>query len=186
MRNKLRTRSMLIGAVLAVLAIGALSACKPVPDTCAAIGDSYTAGPLILNQSLSPLGCLRSSSNYPHRVRPNIDVAEFRDVSCSGADTRDLFASQGVSPGPANAPQLDVLDFNTKVVTIQIGGNDIGFSNIVKDCIEMNPWGNGCKGQFVSGGHCAQDRRCPDRRQRAGRESGNLPRWLPHDPARLW
>ena len=28
------------------------------------LGDSFAAGPLIPNQSLSPLGCLRSSNNF--------------------------------------------------------------------------------------------------------------------------
>jgi hypothetical protein len=32
----------------------------------AGLGDSYAAGPLIPNQQLNPLGCLRSDHNFAH------------------------------------------------------------------------------------------------------------------------
>lgn len=150
-----RTIRQVQAAGLAVVAAAtlALTACEPpVPDTYVALGDSYTAGPLIPNQSTSPLGCLRSDKNYPHIARGYVRAAKFVDVSCSGATTSDFFAAQGVTPGPANPPQLDALGPTTKVITIGIGGNDIGFSSIVKDCVELNPLGSGCKGKFVTGG----------------------------------
>lgn len=138
--------------LLAVLATASLTACEPpVPDTYVAIGDSYTAGPLILNQSLEPLGCLRSDKNYPRVVRPKIKAAKFVDVSCSGATTTHFFNQQGVTPGP-NAPQFNSVDAFTKVLTIGIGGNDIGFSSIVKNCATLDPTSSGCKGDYVTGG----------------------------------
>jgi len=115
-----------------------------------ALGDSYTAGPLIPNQSLSPLGCLRSDRNYPHVVRPGLtDIATFRDPSCSGATTDDMANSQGVTPGP-NPPQFDSLTSDTRVVTLGIGGNDIGFSSIVENCARWNPF-DPCKDDYVIG-----------------------------------
>lgn len=110
------------------------------------------AGPLIPNQSLSPLGCLRSDKNYAHLTRPDIAVSRFTDVSCSGATTDDLYASQDVTPGPANPPQLDALDARTKVVTLGIGGNDIGFTSIVTSCAFQNPFGPGCTPTYVHDG----------------------------------
>lgn len=141
-------------ASLGVAAVGllGLTACEPPPDTYVAIGDSYVAGPLIPTQSLQPLGCLRSSRNYPRLVHPAIAAPKFRDVSCSGAQTRDLFAAQSVTPGPANPPQLDALDSMTKVVTVGIGGNDIGFSGIVQECATQNPFGDGCRATYVRDG----------------------------------
>lgn len=134
------------------LATAALGACTPAaPDTYVALGDSYVAGPLIPDQSLSPLGCLRSSRNYPALVRTQVRAAKFRDVSCSGATTRHMAETQGVTPGP-NPPQLGALDGQTKIVTLGIGGNDIGFSSIVKDCALQNPFGSGCKATFVHDG----------------------------------
>jgi len=72
-------------------------------------------------------------------------------VSCSGATTSDFFNQQGVTPGP-NPPQFNALNANTKIVTIGIGGNDIGFSSIVKNCATLDPFSKGCKGDYVVGG----------------------------------
>ncbi|MEZ5139932.1 MAG: SGNH/GDSL hydrolase family protein [Acidimicrobiales bacterium] len=147
-----RIRRLSIGAVALAAVVGlGLTSCEPAPDTYVALGDSYTAGPLILNQSLEPLGCLRSDRNYPRIAKPQIKAAKFVDVSCSGATTSDFFEEQGVTPGP-NPPQFNALNANTKVVTIGIGGNDIGFSSIVKNCATLDPFSSGCKGDYVVNG----------------------------------
>jgi hypothetical protein len=148
--RRTRWAGLAMGAIASLGAMG-LTACEPAPDTYVALGDSYTAGPLILDQSLDPLGCLRSNRNYPRVARPLVKAAKFVDVSCSGAQTEDLFRQQNVTPGP-NMPQFDALGSNTKIVTIGIGGNDIGFSSIVQNCVELNPLGSGCKGDYVTGG----------------------------------
>jgi lysophospholipase L1-like esterase len=62
-----------------------------------------------------------------------------------------MFNEQGVTPGP-NPPQLNAVDAKTKVVTLQIGGNDIGFSGIVKNCATLDPFSAGCKGDYLVGG----------------------------------
>jgi lysophospholipase L1-like esterase len=116
-----------------------------------ALGDSFTAGPLIPVQSLDPLGCLRSDHDYPHLVAPATGLPAFRDVSCSGADTGDMFNAQGVTPGP-NPPQLDALDAGTRLVTLGIGGNDIGFSEIIQSCLALLPWLTPCQDRYGAGG----------------------------------
>jgi GDSL-like Lipase/Acylhydrolase family len=58
-----------------------------------------------------------------------LGVSNFRDPSCSGAETEDMTMPQGVSPGP-NPPQFDSLAADTQLVTLGIGGNEIGFSKI--------------------------------------------------------
>lgn len=141
-------------AAVALVALGA--ACGTVdppvnPPNYVALGDSYTAGPLILPQSLDPLGCLRSGRNYPHLVAPATGM-ELRDVSCSGATTDDMTEPQGVTPGP-NAPQFDALDASTAIVTLGIGGNDIGFSGIIEDCVAVLPFGSPCTDLYTGGGH---------------------------------
>ena len=77
-----------------VLAAGAARAANYV-----SLGDSYAAGPLIPNQSLSPLGCLRSSNNYSHLAAPSIGLP-LKDPSCSGAKTNHMTEQQNVEPGP--------------------------------------------------------------------------------------
>jgi GDSL-like Lipase/Acylhydrolase family len=116
-----------------------------------AVGDSYTAGPLIPNQSLSPLGCLRSDQDYPAEIQRALGFASFADVSCSGADTGDMTAPQGVTPGP-NPPQFDALTPDTTVVTVGIGGNDIGFSSIIESCVTLNPFATPCRDRYVVNG----------------------------------
>jgi hypothetical protein len=53
------------------------------------LGDSFAAGPLILNQSLSPLGCLRSDRNFAHLAA----------ASTGRTLTDNMTASQSTSAG---------------------------------------------------------------------------------------
>lgn len=144
----MRSRVAALALALAALALLAASAAAAT-GRYVALGDSYTAGPLIPNQSLSPLGCLRSDHDYPHLVQPSLTTATFTDVSCSGATTDDMFAAQSTSIG-TNPPQLDALTADTRVVTLGIGGNDIGFSDIVVNCARLNPF-DPCKDDYVHG-----------------------------------
>ena len=116
-----------------------------------ALGDSFTAGPLIPDQTLSPLGCLRSTQDYPAEVQRALAFGQFADASCSGADTGDMTASQGVWPGP-NPPQLDRLTADTTVVTLGVGGNDIGFSSIIESCATLTPWATPFRDTYTAGG----------------------------------
>jgi lysophospholipase L1-like esterase len=115
-----------------------------------ALGDSFTAGPLIPNQHGSPIGCLRSDHNYPSLLATRLQSATFVDVSCSGADTTDMTSAQGVTLG-TNPPQFDALTADTTLVSIGIGGNDIGYTDIFETCAQLsfgNPFGSPCEDHF--------------------------------------
>jgi lysophospholipase L1-like esterase len=116
-----------------------------------ALGDSFTAGPFIPNQ-IEPYGCLKSDHNYPHLARPGLKLPAFRDASCSGAETEDMTQSQDVDPDPDPPPQFDALDANTRTVTVGIGGNDIGFSEIIENCASATPTGHPCQDRYVQDG----------------------------------
>lgn len=140
-----------VGALtLALLAVLAAYASAARADNYVALGDSYAAGPLIPSQIGPPLGCLRSSNNYAHLSAGGIGVT-LRDVTCSGATTEDMTEPQSTDLG-TNPPQLDALDEETTVVSLTIGGNDIGFSDIALSCITFNPFATPCKDQYNSGG----------------------------------
>ena len=139
-------------AAIALLAAPTPAGARKPPQSYVALGDSYTAGPLIPVQENDPLGCLRSDHNYPHLVAAALGVSTFRDPSCSGADTGDMTREQGVSPGP-NPPQFDSLDAGTQLVTLGIGGNDIGFSEITENCASPTPTGHPCQDHYVVNGH---------------------------------
>jgi lysophospholipase L1-like esterase len=133
-----------------VVALVALAAPAPATADYVALGDSYTAGPLI-PAPLAPYGCLKSNNNYAHLAAPRLGQQAFRDPSCSGAKTDHMTQQQGVTPGP-NPPQFDALDADTQVVTLGIGGNDIGFSGIAESCLSASPFGTVCKADYVHDG----------------------------------
>ena len=142
---------MRVRVVLAAMAVAAVfaGAAEAAPRY-TALGDSYAAGPLIPNP-LTPLGCLKSSNNYGRIAQRTLAFAEYRDATCSGARTDHMTATQNVSPGP-NPPQFNSLSADNTLVTLQIGGNDIGFSSIAEDCVSLNPFGSPCKNQYTAGG----------------------------------
>jgi GDSL-like Lipase/Acylhydrolase family len=114
------------------------------------LGDSYTAGPFIPNP-VPPLGCLKSDHNYPHLAAPSIGLP-LRDPSCSGARTDHMTQPQNVDPDGPNPPQFDSLGAGTTVVSVTIGGNDIGFSEIAQSCITLNPFSTPCRDKYNTGG----------------------------------
>lgn len=141
----------------ALAALVGLAAAPPAPvgsqtSSYVALGDSFTAGPLIPTQLPDPVGCFRSDHNYPHLVATALQVTEFKDASCSGAGTEDMTSPQDVDPDPDNPPQFDRLDASTQLVTIGVGGNDIGFTEIVENCATADRSGTPCQDRYVHDG----------------------------------
>ena len=138
----------LMAATLALLFVAATAARAA---NYVALGDSYAAGPLIPNPVL-PLGCLKSDHNYAHVAAPSIGLT-LRDASCSGAKTNDMTNPQNVEPDGPNPPQFNSLDASTTVVSLTIGGNDIGFSEVAESCITINPFSHPCLDKYDPGGN---------------------------------
>jgi hypothetical protein len=59
---------------------------------------------------------------------------------------------QNVEIDGPNPPQLDSLEAATEVVSLSIGGNDIGFSEIAQSCITLNPFQTPCRDKYTAGG----------------------------------
>src|ERR1700760_4871890 len=151
-RTRRVPRGRAFALVVAVMALfGAVAAANAGAATYTALGDSYAAGPLIPNQSLNPLGCFRSDHNYAH-LAASAKGLTLTDVSCSGATTADMTSAQNVEPGP-NPPQFNGLSAGTNIVSLTIGGNDIGFTEILENCITFNPFSTPCKDMYDPGGH---------------------------------
>ncbi|MEV4503907.1 SGNH/GDSL hydrolase family protein [Streptomyces klenkii] len=113
-----------------------------------ALGDSYTSGPGIPQQTGGD--CARSSVNYPALTAKALHQTSFKDVSCSGAKTDDMWRAQGDNP-----PQLNALGTGTRLVTLGIGGNDIGFGDIIGTCAQLSatdPAGAPCRTKYTEGG----------------------------------
>ena len=149
-----RSRS-LAPIALAVAAVALTTACPPPPpppDTYVAMGDSFSAGTFIANQ-IPPTGCFRSDHSYPHLAAPAVGLPKLVDVTCSGATTENMTQPQALPTGGANPPQLDALDVMTGLVTLTIGGNDVGYwSTVANGCVAASPVGTPCQDTFVVGG----------------------------------
>ncbi len=153
-----RPRSIRAGAVVAATVAAVLLAGSPagaaVPSgSYVALGDSYSSGALVPNQV--DLNCTRSDHNYPSVVRASVGSSSFTDVSCGGATTADILNPGAGELGIAVPAQVDALSTTTKVVTVGIGGNDIGFAGIITSCTELSfnsPFGSPCKDKYTAGG----------------------------------
>jgi lysophospholipase L1-like esterase len=93
------------------------------PTIYAALGDSYAAG-----EGLPPFepdagACHRSPSAYP-RVVAAEEGATLDFAACSGATVDDMLANG----------QLTSVDPASDLVTVTVGGNDVGFANVVGAC----------------------------------------------------
>ena len=140
-----RARGWAAGAVALALAAAVLA--PPTADAvggshrpvrAVALGDSYASGEGLglyrAGTDTATNACHRSTLAYPEllsatrlsRFRP------LRSVACSGATTASLLAPQPDTDAPA---QLSALTRRTRAVTLTIGGNDIGFVPILRDCI---------------------------------------------------
>lgn len=149
--GRLAVTAMLIAA-LAVPAAGPSMAAPAPGSSYVALGDSYTAAPLVQPlDATAPSGCMRSAANYPHLLAAWNRASSFADASCTGATTDDFFAPQTIHGG-TNPPQLDAVDASTQYVTVQVGGNDIGFSEIATSCVTLLPLGAPCQNRYSRGG----------------------------------
>ena len=101
-----------------------------------ALGDSYTAGLGIPEQTGATAGCGQSTGSYPHLVARSLRL-DLTDMSCSSATIPDMTAAQSTGDG-TNPAQLSVLSSGTALVTVSIGGNDIGLIDIVTKCTELD------------------------------------------------
>lgn len=132
-----RAAALVPVALLTVTAWGSAAGAGTGPISYSALGDSYAAGPVIPQQLPDPAGCQRSNHNYAHLVAASRSLV-LDDVSCSGATTADIEGPQSVSGG-TNPPQISGVSPSTGVVTLQTGGNDIGFASIVESCVTLVP-----------------------------------------------
>lgn len=120
------------------VAVAAVAGVNDVPrgSVYVAMGSSYAAGAAILPLDAGSGACGRSFVNYPHLVAAKLHV-DLHDVSCGGAVTANARdTSQDGQP-----PQIEAVTANTRLVTITIGGNDVGF---VDNALRCGVLGDAC------------------------------------------
>ena len=174
-----------LAALCALLGVPASAGAKTVaaPRHYVALGDSYTAGPLIPVQRIDPIGCNRSTNNYPSRLAAALRIRDFTDVSCSGAKTDNMTAAQYVPLLGTNPPQFNALRPDTDLVTLTISGNDIGFTEIAYTCgraAALDPFGNPCEREATAGGNDLYAERIAAAAPKVGRVIEGIHQRSPH------
>ena len=119
--------------VLSVAGLMLAFAGQAQADNYTALGDSYAsgtgAGGTVLNSN-----CDRRVTAYPYLIAQSRPNTSLTFAACSGATTTSLLNSQ-----------ISSVTASTNRVSVQIGGNDIGFANLIVSCT----FGN-CASQLAS------------------------------------
>ena len=119
-----------------------------------ALGDSYTAGALLpLDAAAEPPGCLRSAKAYPVLVADALG-APLTDAACASAGVKDMTAAQHTYRG-TNPAQLTAVEPSDALVLLTLGGDDVGFLNVLKECAALSfthPTGSPCEAHYTEGG----------------------------------
>lgn len=112
-------------AALGVAALATLAVVSPANAVKAtnyvALGDSYSSG-VGAGSYGSSGGCKRSANAYPQLWANKHAGTTFTFVACSGARTGDALN------------QADSITSAATMVTISIGGNDAGFTDVITKC----------------------------------------------------
>ncbi|MFC6598551.1 SGNH/GDSL hydrolase family protein [Kitasatospora paranensis] len=159
--HALKRSSVLLGTALLAAATSVFGAtgahAADISGSYVALGDSYAAGAGV--PGISAGLCLRSDHNYGHLVAAALGSSTYRDVTCAAAKTSDLTEAQYDAFIRVNDPQLDALSADTGLVTLGIGGNDLGTSDlgvgdVIATCIAgavVNPFGTPCHDVYAHG-----------------------------------
>jgi lysophospholipase L1-like esterase len=101
-----------------------------------AMGISFAAGPGVATVAAdTPARCSRSTENYAQQLARRLQL-RLIDVSCGGAAAAHILGPWNELP-----PQIDALRADTALVTITIGGNDVGYIGrlIAASCVGASP-----------------------------------------------
>lgn len=101
------------------------------------LGDSFSsgegAGDYLPASTDAEHGCHRSNHTYGTVL---FGVSSATIIACSGAVTGDLLTPNDDRKVEAQLRQIDALDQAPGLVVMTMGGNDIGFANIVTKCVK--------------------------------------------------
>jgi lysophospholipase L1-like esterase len=112
-----------IAALLVLVSCGPQRADAPQPDDYVAMGSSFAAGPGVGHRDPgSPLACGRSDRNYAHLVAAQLGM-KLKDVTSSRATIADILTDRQAR----QPPQIDALNGDVRLVTVTVGGNDVGY-----------------------------------------------------------
>ncbi|MFI7177678.1 SGNH/GDSL hydrolase family protein [Streptomyces spororaveus] len=118
------TSSLLLAAGAALFGAGQAAATARADFGYVALGDSYSSGVGAGNYDGASGNCKRTTRAYPALWAASHSPQTFSFTACSGARTGDVLSGQ-----------LAPLNSGTDLVSITIGGNDAGFSDVMTTCV---------------------------------------------------
>ncbi|MBO7934682.1 MULTISPECIES: SGNH/GDSL hydrolase family protein [Streptomyces] len=116
--------AVLASLLTAGLALTSSGTAQAAGEEYVALGDSYSSGVGAGDYLPESGSCLRSKYAYPSEYNRQRKPSKFSFMACSGATTVDVLNTQ---LGPLNA--------STTLVSVGAGGNDAGFSDVIRTCV---------------------------------------------------
>ena len=124
-RSSIRRALLLTTAAFtAVVTLLGTNASATASDHYVALGDSYSSGVGAGSYTSASGSCDRSTNAYSQLWANSRHPASYVSVACSGATTQDVLNNQ-----------ISALSSSTTLVSITIGGNDVGFSSVMETCV---------------------------------------------------
>ncbi|SDS14773.1 SGNH/GDSL hydrolase family protein [Microlunatus soli] len=128
-------RILLTTAAATLVGLTAISPARAAATGYVALGDSYSAG---VGTHDKADDCYRSPSGYPALLAGGYGLS-LNYQACNGADTADVVADQ-----------LAALSADTGAVSLTVGGNDVGFADVLTECAQPG-WLSDCAGAIADG-----------------------------------
>jgi lysophospholipase L1-like esterase len=109
-------------------------------DTLLALGDSFSSGQGAGSYDPDTNGdgntCFRSRLAWPQQLARKLRLVPLPSLACSGAVARQVTQDDGSRKEPERRrSQIGRIAGGPDVVTITIGGNDVGFADVLKHCV---------------------------------------------------
>lgn len=126
-----------------------------------ALGDSYTAGVIPAAGEVFEYprdGCERTDRSYPQVIDRDLgSLFDLTNVSCGAATIQDVtfraqepigrhlppFSEDPDYPFPPVPPQSEAVGPGTDVITVGVGGNTLGFAEILMTCLQLGAGSGG-------------------------------------------
>lgn len=132
----MNTRGRLIsGLVTTVMALAGFVTAGTLPAAATAstvqyvaLGDSYAAG--VGATIVTPQPCGRSGNGYPELLKREGRISLLANFACIGATTLSV-----AGPQVSELEKLEKGNPGTRLVTLTVGGNDLGFVGLAGPCL---------------------------------------------------
>jgi len=153
------------------IAFDAVEFIPVAPGSYVSLGDSYSSGEGVwpgpfdngTDVAVTSLDqgdwCHRSDEAYARQYAALTATFAHRPVvhlACSGANLYDVSGAVGVTPNPDHAGnayydepyQVNEIPHDARLVTLSVGGNDVGFADIIQTCAQIIPTSTPCQNAF--------------------------------------